>query len=704
MSEQSLTWVPQTVKPRAKAISEDEWNKHKEELCNLYREKTVKEVQSHMDEVHGFHASRKQYVSRFQKWGMRKYQEPDLASVDGNVLANEAFVPRHVCEASNALGMEFSTNAEATPLKRTLPSSFSSERIQSRRGPSKLAKEGEEDIFRLPFHHHEETDSRADASPFTTSPDQPPHCGDYFVLPTEDCEEWAREPGPVSFEELSRMDDTIGQGSRELSTFSKLDIRKIKFAADLLRSIDHADKAFRLYTILLKFLRSSASATESMVTWTSIACVTSASTTPQFEISRVLLEKRLDELSGRDDLHELFLLHRLLAMIHGQMGDTKRHDLSMQIAYSFLRPSAIDRSAELALLPGHRLLKLYIYFYIEIDCKYDFYHIELPSAGLNKERVSPAIQDALLYRGQGCMEVQEDAVQNQCLRSCVEWCHNALPREARHDNKKFLSPTTVLDSQLGLDVLYVFLRLWKLWQREREHSAKLALWMTHSEKLMGISPCEVLRVTIRMCIDQELPENRSLGIELYQIFHNSSMHLTPPPFWWARAGASVLFSTPGEQLFRRFLEAFKKVFKEEQTKPSRMCVLKTVERNASVIENYQQNVVKSSSQHNLPQELPPLARSLQSSQQYSSFRALATRIREKPRDTGSRPKKPSSVLRRSLVADFTIEGFSFLCESFRSSLSLSSSSSKRSLDRKHLQSQVQEAVSAKQDLQLWKTS
>ncbi|KAI9690927.1 MAG: hypothetical protein M1822_008547 [Bathelium mastoideum] len=668
MSGQSLTWVPQTIKPRAKAISGDEWNKHKEELCNLYREKTVREVQSHMDEAHGFHASRKQYVSRFLKWGMRKYQEPDLARVDKNDLANELFVPRHVCEANEALGMEFSTNAEVTPRKRSLPSSFSSGRIRSNRGPSKPAKEG--DMLRLPSLHHEDTDSRVDESLFTTNLDQPSHCGDYCVPPTEDFEEWAKGPGSLTLAEVYRMDDRIDNGSRELSTFSKSNIRNMKCAADLLRSIGQTQKAFRIYTVLLKYLKSSASAPDSMVTWMIIACVTSASTSPQFEISRVLLEKKSDELSDHSSPHENFLFRRLLAMIYGRMGDTGRRRLNKQIAYQFLWKPAVRHKS--ALLPGDRLLKLYIYFYIEIDGKDDFDNLEIPSDGLNLEYMPPAIPEILVYREHRHMEVQEDAVQSQCLQSCIEWCHDTLPREARYDYTTFPLPTGLIRSPLGLYVSSVLLRLWKVWQREREHSDNLSLWMTHSEKLMGISPCEVLRVTIRMCIDPTLSEN-------------PLPDFTPTiASLWALKGAGWLTKKPDKFLFQRFLE----VFKADQTDLSRMCVsTKPIKREVSVIEEHQQKAVEKLSQHNPTMELPSLVRSLESSTQYSSFRALATRIREKPRDTDSRPNKPSSVLRGNSVADFTIEGFSSLCESFRSSFSLSSSS-KRSLDRKLLQSQV----------------
>ena len=76
---------------------------------------------------------------------------------------------------------------------------------------------------------------------------------------------------------------------------------------------------------------------------------------------------------------------------------------------------------------------------------------------------------------------------------------------------------------------------------------------------------------------------------------------------------------------------------------------------------------------NVSKGLPPIAPSLQSSEQYSSFRALAIRIKRRSRNQKSGSRKSSNSIQTTSERQYSVEDIRPLCESFSSSLDLSSS-------------------------------
>ncbi|KAK4447363.1 hypothetical protein QBC34DRAFT_382319 [Podospora aff. communis PSN243] len=73
---QSLVWKTGPSTPRAKSISNADWEVHKEIICRLYQSTTLDELMKWMQEQYGFTASRKQYVLQLNKWAARKYKRP----------------------------------------------------------------------------------------------------------------------------------------------------------------------------------------------------------------------------------------------------------------------------------------------------------------------------------------------------------------------------------------------------------------------------------------------------------------------------------------------------------------------------------------------------------------------------------------------------------------------------------------------------
>ncbi len=54
MAAQPLRWVTQAVKARAKPVSAEEWEEHRDELCQLYHTMPLQAVEAYMRETHGF--------------------------------------------------------------------------------------------------------------------------------------------------------------------------------------------------------------------------------------------------------------------------------------------------------------------------------------------------------------------------------------------------------------------------------------------------------------------------------------------------------------------------------------------------------------------------------------------------------------------------------------------------------------------------
>ncbi|RSL69614.1 hypothetical protein CEP51_012304 [Fusarium floridanum] len=68
-------WVTSTLdrNKRSIRITEDDWEKYKSILCTLYKSYTLNIVMEFMRKRFNFHASKRQYGYRLDKWGVKKY-------------------------------------------------------------------------------------------------------------------------------------------------------------------------------------------------------------------------------------------------------------------------------------------------------------------------------------------------------------------------------------------------------------------------------------------------------------------------------------------------------------------------------------------------------------------------------------------------------------------------------------------------------
>ncbi|KAI9689818.1 MAG: hypothetical protein M1822_009700 [Bathelium mastoideum] len=501
---------------------------------------------------------------------------------------------------------------------------------------------------------------------------------------SKDFEQWASDPDPLP--DIDEILNTISEGSREISTFSSSEIRHMKRAADFLHSINKSAKAFLLYTTILKYLKALAGFPESMVLWITIACATTASTTSQLEISRALLDKKLDELPGAVTYRgEAFLLHRLLANIYYLLGDAEKHMHSVETAYGFLADAGTSKPSTIAHLSmDHLSLDLYLYSFIVNDGSAG----EFPIVRQHWHPLrSKAIQDALVHQLPGPFETRAGIMENPCLRSCVEWCYLVLREKPDFHSILAPSQSRLKDLDLREICLLVHTDLWAIWQRwceayPAQNLSTLPLWMTKSEKLMGISACNILRVVTKMSMEDVIGTSPLLEC--------LSEGLIP----LAVKGFERVMKMRHEFLARRFLDTFSTTQKEDIPISSLGAFPTFIEARWKLHESsshqdtawdtvkapFQQKILRSQQQatdvsciqDNSSKILPPLARSLRSSKQYSSFRALANRI-AKSRDAKSESTKPSRMIRSSSLMSLAVEELSFLCRSLGSSLSLSSS-------------------------------
>ncbi|KAH6718798.1 hypothetical protein BKA61DRAFT_669139 [Leptodontidium sp. MPI-SDFR-AT-0119] len=65
-----------TIKPRYPNRLQD-WETHKSEIEDLYHQKTQAYIMRHMEQLHTFRATKKQWKSQLKKWGLKKRTERD---------------------------------------------------------------------------------------------------------------------------------------------------------------------------------------------------------------------------------------------------------------------------------------------------------------------------------------------------------------------------------------------------------------------------------------------------------------------------------------------------------------------------------------------------------------------------------------------------------------------------------------------------
>ncbi|KAF2104253.1 hypothetical protein NA57DRAFT_51093 [Rhizodiscina lignyota] len=713
---ESFKWIDQKVRWRAKPVPDGEWEKHKDELCDRYQHTTLREVMAYMKTKYSFTASKRQYVSRFNKWNVRKYGEEGPA---GSIECKSALIKDEASSKANetltrlleygSLESKNTTHlgsSEAVQSKRSLPSTFSSPSACPGGKSMKIVKPT------LPSAVADETRLALRLS-----------FGDELQLPrlqrlssaddiVEDFETWTKEQGPFSHYAVAHTLVTTCDVSHPHDSFTIADIRNMKSTADFLHATSQLAEAFVVYTMILKYLRSTKRSPDWMLTWITMACARVATEKTQLEIVQALLWDWLQDIQDRNVPMEKYIVYKLLGALYRRMGQYVGGEPFAAAAANIVSEAEASVYSFVAFLPmEHRCFDLCSYAFLVLDCeKNSAVDTSSDFESYRLEHRFKAIQGRLLYRKPGPFEIDAGLLRNPCLRSCISWCSENLhlPKTLGLFDSECWIPYGKGDLDLKTSEDLVFKLLWGHWQASKTgRTAYHPLWTTKAEKLMGISSCEVLYTVTKMIFSAKLLDTPrrdetmsgftththvpSGCIRSSNVLSHSSLH--DPPFWvdgnssrrpcflCVDEGAAVLRRAPDEEVARMFLDIFVKAQKESG--PTRL---------AESFQEYSDNACYHAVA-NEPSHLPPLERqssstgghdntdpgvlsgatrvviapSQHSSEQSSfrQFKAVKLNLAKKARERHVDGTLPSSVFGKDQGDDMT-----FLCDSVQDSLSL----------------------------------
>ncbi|KAI9779631.1 MAG: hypothetical protein M1839_007296 [Geoglossum umbratile] len=713
--QQQLQWKGPPV-PRAKPVPPEKWEEHREELCGLYQRMALDDLMAMVKVRHGFAPSRRQYISQFEKWGVHKYK---VTSKDYIQPERQALPSQHssgtgadqesgdndlsqtpitqICPTKRQQSLR--EKPEVPPKKRQKLSDFMSSKDPyaglglafdaSQPSSQNLAPSGRvashpggtppntvygraDVVVHIPGSRGDDN-GRATSSDISSADMLPP------------CSEGLNSSELDDFEISTSQRHSVGQifprerrldSSRPIDTFSPDEIQDMKRAADFLFSLFFRKEAFALYVLILKRLKDSSNQPAWVASSAMILCARSAVTLPQVEIARSLLEQELHKPQGLATGVENFLFRMLLAHTYTRHCDYSTASFHREIAMG----SGLTDEGLLANLPQEtRSLDIITYHCLTsgLGCDDDLVEektLRYPPQGslvLDKNQ----IQERLLQREPGPFELKHGSMKNLCIRSCLRWCTGELECTATIPS---MWENLQSDDQnpRAAEIIRVYCFLWKRWQSCRTEYAdpELVLWIRQAEKLMGISPAELLVALCQVIMDASPPRNDK-------------------PEWdlvcRARIGAKSLSLRPDEKLGHQFLDAFSFMNTLTFLPPKMIAFINTARTHTRNFIEKSLAVILPDVQDSETDELsdtprrsvsivaatlfPTLAPSLHSSD-FASLRALRDRIQHHTRSAMQDVAitLPSSVFRASSRSNLSLPSMSELTQAMASSLSLSS--------------------------------
>ncbi|KAE8447351.1 hypothetical protein EG329_010909 [Mollisiaceae sp. DMI_Dod_QoI] len=474
-SQQPLRWARPPV-PRAKPVPPEKWEEHETELRELYDKMKLDDLVVAMKIRHSFTPSRRQYISQFEKWNVRKYQSTygSRSVVPQSLAAIDPVLPEHEVEATQT------PHLSNTKRQRSLQSARSSQiSIGSRERPPvppkkrQLLSESRElkdpysdlgmafDSFEasplemgIPMPPDVVTSSPA-ATPYDGSIEQTrcaarmssllgedigcdaPHTpeGMSLVSSVELADSvWDDyEPSPectprASTDQLAHRERRI-DSSRPIESFSHDELQDMKLAADCLFSLTFDEEAFPLNVLLVKHIKQNNQYDPKVICTALIACAQSCTLTSQLEIAQSLLNQTLDEGALSMNEAEKFVCRMLLADIYTRRRRYK--DAITQVKLAWLSVPSYENFFQCLPLE-HRSLDLYLYHYMSrcVPSHQDLTDDDASDSYINPEMISTmqesGFRDQILERKPGPFELQDGRFNNPCLRSCITWCNKEI--------------------------------------------------------------------------------------------------------------------------------------------------------------------------------------------------------------------------------------------------------------------------------------
>ncbi|KAH0543033.1 hypothetical protein FGG08_002641 [Glutinoglossum americanum] len=724
MPQQQLQWKGPPAK-RAKPVPAEKWEEHKEELCRLYRDMVLDDLITMMKARHGFAPSRRQYIFRFEKWGVRKHKITGKDSIKPEcyALPSQHSSDTRVDQGSGDSD-PFQTSITQTypakrqqslhekpavpPKKRQKLSDFMSSKdpyadLGSAFDTPDTPKPSPQDL--LPSGRTARSPSstfpsivggRADSVTYTSS-----SLGDNSGLTTpNDTSDAGMLPPRSEGSNGSRLGDidrptsqqySVGRvfprerrldSSRPIDTFSPDEIQDMKRAADFLFSLSFDMDSFALYALILKRLKDSSNQPAWVTSTAMVSCARSATTSSQVEIAQSLLEQKLHEPHRSATDVENFLFRMLLAETYTRRRDYSTANFHTRVA---MESDLADERLLTQLPQETRSLDIITYHCLArgLGCHENLVKEKtlryLPQDNLFIGRSQ--VQERLLLREPGPFELKHGSMKNPCIRSCLQWCTSELERTATIPGSwKNLQSN---DQHLSwAEHIGVYCCLWERWQSRQTKYTKLQpmLWAGQAERLMGISAAELLITSCWMIMGASPSRNDKSECDLVRR---------------ARIGAKFLSQQSDEKLGCQFLDTFSWMNTLIHASPEQKAF-------QNIARSYARDLVEKSLMVKLPEMqdseteetpdtplqsdaprrslsivaaalLPTLASSLHSSD-LSSLRKLGDRIQQgfegMVQDAVS--TLPSSVFRGPSRSYLSLPSISELSQAMASSLGLSS--------------------------------
>ncbi|KAF2092589.1 hypothetical protein NA57DRAFT_62301 [Rhizodiscina lignyota] len=533
-------------KQNADRIPESEWNRHKEELVYLFKEKDrpLKEIVQYMKDERQFNASERQYRSRFKDWKVRKYAAGRAAST----AASNPEAP-HGGEAGSLLTTpEYEIEDQVPMMQRISPfkhprsehsRSFSDSGYASS-APSaparKRFKQGELASFEEvlsdssvygPRKLHSNTHRKSSSEEIS-----PDYAADVNLNNWTGKQQLLSAISPLEYcSKISSLDF-----SRTVDTYDMYELRDMERAADFLSSMGLAEKAFGIYVLLLKHVLACFPwATRGRVTRLKIACARTARNETDWEIVDSLLQQNHSASEDLSLIIEGFKYGKLV--LTDPMYSSESHKIDALL--NELPPE--DRSLDLLLF---HLIKIQATSYGSIE----------------------QAKDILIQLRPGPFELEGMHMRNPCLRSCLNWCVIEFSRHWGAADICDTIPERAQPLKFAVECLFCF--FWKRWQSgQNKAQPDLLRWTYDSEIRAGISACEFL-FTVTLLIVWTYFDLRSLNAHWLSWDYDKD-HVSV-----ILQSAIQLAQSSDEELARQFLDV---VFKKPKDSSDPIAHVVTIE-------------------------------------------------------------------------------------------------------------------------------
>lgn len=342
---------------------------------------------------------------------------------------------------------------------------------------------------------------------------------------------------------------------RPVSTYTSDDMEIMQLAAEYFEAIGYEEDAFALYAFLLKRLHEERPQDKAAFLHAVINYSRCASTPEHCDIIQHHLRDQVLQLSADVDSTLLyhFLIEMALAETYSRKYDTASVKTHLRQARLLVTGPDEPHQVIGLLPPGDRSLDLMLYHSIRRLWSPETEKLLLaedPEEFCSWWSKLRDLERILLQRVPGPFELNGSVMGNPCIRLCLEWCHQNLPRLGYIPTMELISPDKGEHEERVefVAMMSLFTRLWNVRMNEREpsHTNREAdSWTSQAHSRLGVDATELLMITCAQIVHGTSLSEGSRGLFTKDtLIHN------------CRQGAERLLGQSDDVLARGFLEAF----------------------------------------------------------------------------------------------------------------------------------------------------